>query len=233
MPFAYYGAKQRIASKYPAPIYGTVIEPFAGSAGYSMKHIANLDRVILVEIDPAVVDIWHRLKSMTAAELDEIDPLETDERTVEPLVAGLAGGSSLKATLSGRSRKITPWMRHKWPQKKRMLLKVLPYLDRVEVICGDYRVAPMIEATYFVDPPYQLLARNPARTISDQAGNAYRFGPSGIDYPELANWCRQLPGQVIVCEQEPANWLPFQPLTTNRNQNVVQRTEVIWTNSNH
>lgn len=223
MPFAYYGAKRRHASKYPPPIHRTVVEPFAGSAAYSMHHIENLDRVILIEKDPGVVDIWERLKKMTDAELDALDHLLDDERSTEPLIVGLGGGTQMKAALEGRSRKITEWMKIKWPQKKKIIRAALPYLDRVEVRCGDYSSAPLLDATYFVDPPYE------SDGLKDRAGIAYRYGSADIDYLDLGMWCRSLPGQVIVCEQEPASWLPFETLTVNRNIRVDTRTEVVWT----
>jgi len=36
--FSYFGSKARIGNKYPKPIYDTIIEPFAGAAGYSYAH---------------------------------------------------------------------------------------------------------------------------------------------------------------------------------------------------
>ena len=36
--FYYYGRKQKIFGKYPKPQFDTIIEPFAGSAAYSMNY---------------------------------------------------------------------------------------------------------------------------------------------------------------------------------------------------
>lgn len=36
--FTYFGGKYRIAPRYPKPQYNTIIEPFAGSAGYSLRY---------------------------------------------------------------------------------------------------------------------------------------------------------------------------------------------------
>jgi site-specific DNA-adenine methylase len=230
MPFAYYGAKARVARYYPKPKHNTIIEPFAGSAAYSMFHIHNAKQIILIEKDEAVVNLWHRLQNMTSDELDKLDEELNKERTTEPLIAGLGGGTSLHATLSGKSRQLTPWMKTKWPQKKNVIKRALPYLHKIEVHCGDYTEAPRIEATYFIDPPYQLNIVNPNRGLQDQAGNGYRHGSQHINYQQLAKWCEQLPGQTIVCEQKPANWLPFEPFRANNNINLQKRTEVIWTN---
>ena len=230
MPFAYYGAKNRLARHYPPPQHSTIIEPFAGSAAYSMFHIHTAKRILLIEKDEAVVKLWHRLQNMTLRDLDRIDKELDKQRTTEQLIAGLGGGSSLHATLSGKTRQITPWMREKWPQKKRVIARALPHLHKIEIRCADYTETPHQQATYFVDPPYQLNIINPNRSLQDQAGNGYRHGSQHINYQQLAEWCQQLPGQTIVCEQQPANWLPFKPFQQHNNINLKKRTEGICTN---
>jgi hypothetical protein len=70
------------------------------------------------------------------------------------------------------------------------------------VIEGSYETAPRDAGTYFVDPPYV------------EKGKYYRHRLSKEDYPRLAGWCLDLPGDVVVCEQHGANWLPFEPLAT-------------------
>ncbi len=42
MPFAYYGAKHGLAPKYPRPQHRVIVEPFAGSAAYSVHHAAHV-----------------------------------------------------------------------------------------------------------------------------------------------------------------------------------------------
>lgn len=229
MPFAYYGAKHRLAPKYPAPIGPVVIEPFAGSAAYSMRYIEHLDRVILVEKDPAVVELWHRVIGMTLEDLDALDAQLLLERTSDPLLAASGGSTSLHGTLSGRSRQITPRMRKSWPPVKRRIARALPHLAKVEIIHGSYDEAPDLEATYFVDPPYQPLLDDYRSDC--QAGSAYRVGSEGLDYDHLSKWCQSRRGLVIVCEQEPASWLPFVRLAESQNAQNAQRTEVVWTST--
>ena len=36
--WGYYGSKSKIASMYPKPMYDKIIEPFAGTAQYSLLH---------------------------------------------------------------------------------------------------------------------------------------------------------------------------------------------------
>ena len=73
------------------------------------------------------------------------------------------------------------------------------------------------EATWFVDPPYQ------------NQGKHYYHGPEGVEFSALGDWCRTRPGQIIVCENEGADWLPFTSVadvkTTRSNSRSV---EVVW-----
>src|ERR1035437_4150783 len=65
--FCYYGGKWRIAKHYPQPQYNTIIEPFAGSAGYSL-HYPNLN-VELYDIDPMICGIWQYLIKVSSEEI--------------------------------------------------------------------------------------------------------------------------------------------------------------------
>jgi hypothetical protein len=87
---------------------------------------------------------------------------------------------------------------------------------------GDYTKSPDVRATWFVDPPYIL------------AGKDYRSGCSSknLDYATLGAWCKSRKGQVMVCENAGASWLPFKTFRTIRGANGTRRTgvseEVIW-----
>ena len=65
--FQFYGGKWRAAKYYPAPKYDTIIEPFAGSAGYSLRYYKK--RVILVDINPTIVTLWKYLISATPTDI--------------------------------------------------------------------------------------------------------------------------------------------------------------------
>lgn len=71
------------------------------------------------------------------------------------------------------------------------------------------------EATWFIDAPYQALCY-------------HKF--HNIDYVKLAQWCQSRLGQVIVCEQDGANWLPFRTFRSVKNRYHNYSHEVIWTN---
>ena len=55
-----------------------------------------------------------------------------------------------------------------------------------------------------------------------------------MDYGQLSSWCKNRKGQVIVCEQEGAEWLSFRPFrtikTTEGKHGKSKGNEVIWTN---
>jgi|UPI000120C919 Site-specific DNA methylase len=77
--FKHYGSKWRLACRAPQPQYDTIIEPFAGSAGYSLRYGAGR-RVLLIDASEDTCTIWRYL---LGASEDEILDLP-----VAPLHAG-------------------------------------------------------------------------------------------------------------------------------------------------
>ena len=59
--FSYYGRKSKIVDYYPPPKHKRIIEPFAGSARYSLKYWQN--DVLLVDKYDVIIKIWNRLKT--------------------------------------------------------------------------------------------------------------------------------------------------------------------------
>ena len=61
--FSYYGSKSKIIDYYPPPKYTKIIEPFAGSARYSLKY---WDRdVLLIDKYETIVNLWKWLQIQT------------------------------------------------------------------------------------------------------------------------------------------------------------------------
>ena len=87
------------------------------------------------------------------------------------------------------------------------------------IIEGDYTDAPDGPATWFIDPPYEI------------KGAYYVHGSDAIDFPALGEWCQSRTGQVIVCEQVGATWLPFVPFSASRSASTQSKgvSEAIWT----
>lgn len=226
MPFPYYGAKHRLARFYPAPQHDTIIEPFAGAAGYSTywAQQPRIRRVVLIDADPFVIGLWQRLQTMTAEQVTTaILDAATQQRTTEPLLAMNGGSSSIGRAHRDYAEAVTDRMRNDAPKLVRRICRVLPYLHKFQPMLGTYADAPDEQATWFIDPPY--------RVYDTLAGSLYVHGADSIDFDHLADWCRSRRGQVMVCEQHPADWLPFEPFRTSQNgaaESRSQRLEVLW-----
>jgi len=228
-PFwAYYGGKWRAAPRYPAPIYSTIIEPFAGAAGYSLRYTDR--NVILVERNPKVAATWRYLLRVSASEVRAL-PLMQPGQTVDDLAvcdeARWLIGWWVNKGATSPCKSPSAWMRQGshassfWGEQIReRIASQVESIHHWRLIEGDYTEAPDIEATWFIDPPYI------------KAGKHY---PTKVDsYHSLSDWCRTRKGQVMVCENEGAEWLPFKPLFSikgneSRRGGKVSR-EALWTN---
>lgn len=219
----YYGSKASFAHMYAVPRFDTIVEPFAGGASYSLRYPWH--RVILVDMDERLIAVWRYLTSSVAeariralptlprgACVDEIPSLCNEERW-------LIGWWIHTGDHAPRNRP-SPHMRGGsdfWGEERReRLARVSRMVTHWEVRLGSYEDVENVQATWFVDPPYQA------------AGRRYRFGSSRIDYGRLSSWCRARRGQVIVCENEGANWLPFERMTVVNGVARKPSVEVVW-----
>jgi site-specific DNA-adenine methylase len=228
--FSYYGGKWRVAPKYPAPEFETIVEPFAGAAGYSLRHFTR--KVILCDIDPVIAEIWRYLIRVDPKEILSIPDLGPDE-SVDDLrgvcqEAKWLVGFWLNDGVSRPCNRPSKWMRSGirpssfWGARVRQTIaSQVDCIRHWEVQHASYSdVTAPRTATWFVDPPYQV------------AGRYYRFGSKQLDYADLAEWCRTRQGQVIVCENEGATWLPFRYLTESKTARVGRKSrEVYWLNT--
>lgn len=220
--FYYYGGKWRASVKYPKPKYETLIEPFAGGAGYAQRF--PWLKVRLYDIDPIVCVVWNYLIHVSQKEIQSL-PLEInhiDDLAVCQEAKWLIGFWFNKGVTYPR-KSPSAWMRNGgrpntfWGEAVReMIAAQLPAIRHWTVTNLSYKEIDINQqATWFVDPPY-----------SDTCGTQYRY--HDIDYTHLGNWCRELPGQVIVCEKEGADWLPFRPLLTIQSSAKRTSHETVW-----
>lgn len=229
--FYYYGAKRKYVKRYPKPRYRVCIEPFAGSASYAVHHLiqGNLDRIILYEKDPRVVELWQRLLNMTATQIMALEPPPAKTKTTDFLWMTCAASNALARC---KSYSITPRAVKVWKHVRKRMAQELPKLkNAVELHEGDYRDAPNIEASWFVDPPYQVIeSAVPVNKTAFPRGRGYAVGccADDLDYSVLAKWCCERKGQTIVCEMEGANWLPFAPLYQGHDSLGKHTPEVVW-----
>lgn len=236
--FSYYGSKFEVCKKrlYPTPLYGTIVEPFAGAAGYSVN---NFQRdVRLYDVDECVYGVWHYL---IHAKQSEIRRLPTNIRHWDDLpdwvpqeAKWLIGYWLVRAQPTPR-QKASTWMIRDinrgagniyWSKYVRgMIAHQVKYIRHWKVFHKSYEDCPNREATWFVDPPYQC-----------KAGRSYKHNK--VDFDNLSEWCIDRKGQVIVCEGPGANWLPFRPLKSikaavRKGRKVNLSKELIWVKSKH
>jgi site-specific DNA-adenine methylase len=227
----YYGGKWRAAPRYPAPVYGTIVEPFAGAAGYALRYP---DRdVVLVDTYPVVTAIWQWLINVSVDEvmaIPEVDAIDELPAWVPQPARWLIGFQFGGADHHPRARLSTTYARARrddptryanlgWSARMRArIARQVPAIRHWHVVTGDYTQAPAATATWFIDPPYST------------AGRHYPRGATAVDYTALADWCRTRMGQVIVCESAGATWLPFRPLYAARTAITASKpaTELVW-----
>jgi site-specific DNA-adenine methylase len=199
--FYYYGRKKQIAKHYPEPNCATIIEPFAGAAAYSLYGENWHRRVILVEKDPRVAGLWQWLiEKATESDIKKLPVLKTGDYSTEFLHIIHA---ATKMAFKFKRIKVTPVLERNWEISKRVFEENLYKIKYWKIICGDYSEAPDIEATWFIDPPYK-----------GDSGMGYGYGSNLINYEKLAIWTKKRKGEVIFCEGEKGDYLPFKPLVS-------------------
>jgi hypothetical protein len=206
--FPFYGSKWRDAKRYPPPRNGYVIEPFAGSAGYSVFYAP--ERVTLRDADPIIIGVWKYLIGASEREIRALPDLDVGESVDGLNVSqearwligfwlnrGSAQPKKTKTAFSARTERA----QLVWSERARARIAGdLHTIRHWTAVCGDYGGTERSDATYFIDPPYV------------EKGRHYRINK--VDHAAVASWSRGLPGDLIVCEQEGATWLPFTPLAT-------------------
>lgn len=235
--FSYYGSKSKLASKYPAPKHDMVIEPFAGSAAYSLAHAER--RIWINEKDPITASVWKFLLQHDAMDwLERAFPRTvtkgqtvTDILDVPNVPEGLfhlcrAEANQASFGTTGKHTVITTWGARDWHRILPRLQYWIPRINHWHFTAYDYLDIPDCVATWFIDPPY-----------ANAAGSMYRT--NGVDYTQLGEWCRSRNGQIVVCENVGAEWLPFQKFSsragcyTGRDyKTTASGLEVIWMNEN-
>jgi len=216
--FSYYGSKSKIVGYYPPPKHSKIIEPFAGSARYSLKYFDR--EVLLLDKYDVVINIWKWLQKCSEKDIlglptlklgDDIRQLNVNDEA--KLFLGMLAGV---ASTSPRW-KVSAYSAEQHGRKNQ-LKRIADQLYKIkhwEIRLGCYQDLPNEEATWFVDPPYQF------------GGNGYKHGK--IDFKYLSEWCKERNGQTIVCENTKADWLPFSPVTKLHGA-MSDTVEAIWSN---
>lgn len=229
-PFKYFGSKNW--KLYPAPNFPIIIEPFAGSAGYSRGYHDRA--IILNDLDLQVVENWKFAQSATPEEIFSlpVDTLKLGEEIFE--IPGISrgaagiikdwqrvgGNSCTKVSIWGspylrfqdaikKGRDLEEWTKNGlWGENIKIRIACQqPKISHWKIFNKSYLELPNWEGTWFIDPPYQHIS-----------SGVYANGSDGIDFGQLAEFVKSRKGEVIVCEQEGADWLEgFEILCENRN----------------
>lgn len=209
--FYYYGRKKQIAGLYPQPEHEKIVEPFSGSAAYSLYGDNWKNEVTLIDSSDICISIWDFLQQASyrdIKDLPDISPGETinDFKYLSNAEKWLIG---FHINLGSASPKLKATKASRWRAGKQYIMDSLHKIKHWNIIKGDYRDSPNIEATWFIDPPYQT------------AGKYYQGEQP--DYPLLAEWIETRKGQIIACEGEGATYLPFVPLQTAVNNGGLNK----------
>jgi hypothetical protein len=223
--WSYFGSKTNVVKFYPAPKHGKIIEPFAGTARYSLKYF---DRdVVLVDKYEVVVRIWQWLQKCSIGDIQKLphkiepgqslDDFTFDCIEAKNLLGFLVGFGLAAPRKTGTVFRMTSRPNHvnySLSQIAKNLFKIRHW----KIIHGSYSDIENQEATWFVDAPYQF------------GGHCYIESNKNIDFPALGSWCMERKGQVIVCENTQAKWMNFIPITTHQGAHGMQK-EAVWCNS--
>lgn len=217
--FSYFGGKWTLAPRYPAPEHDTIVEPFAGSAGYATRYP---DRdVIRVERAPEIAALWRWLIRVSADEVLSLplDPADAIDLAEQP--RALIGFWCARCRTRPARTTNSSWLRSgRWSASfwgeyaRQRIAEQVTRIRHWRVIEGDYSAAPDVRATWFIDPPY-IGARNNYLARVD-------------DHDALGSWCRERRGLAIVCEQQGADWLAFQRFRTAKSIARGHYNEVVW-----
>lgn len=219
--FSYYGAKTNIVDLYPKPRHDKIIEPFAGSARYSLKYF---DRdVTIVDKYDVIIKIWKFLQQASEKDIlsmprrlkptDDFNNMGFSEEE-QLFYTFISGCGDARPRNKPTARKTIDRPNHVNYNLQRVA-KNLFKIRHWKIIHGCYMDLPNETATWFIDPPYQV--------------GGYVYVESDIDYPHLRKWSEERQGQVIVCENTKADWMPFVPITKQRGS-LKSTTEAVWCN---
>lgn len=215
--FSYYGSKSKVVDCYPKPKQDTVIEPFAGSARYSLKY---WDReIILIDKYEIIIGVWKWLQECSKQDIlglpkmkqgDNVNSFDLTQPEKNFLGFIITRGvESPRKNVSSFVEDITDALKN--------IADQIHKIKHWKIELGCYKDIENIEATWFIDPPYQF------------GGEHYVENSKNLNFTELGEWCKSRNGQIIVCENTKATWLPFKPMR-EMNGSQHKTTETIWSN---
>lgn len=224
--WSYYGSKSKIVDKYPKPIHDIIIEPFAGSARYSLKYWEK--DVYLIDKYPVIVKIWKYLQQCSPNDILSLPKMKAGESTDDyrfdcneqkwlmgfMVQQGVNAPRKTVSSVFGNGK-----MEELIERDKKRISENLYKIKHWKIKEGNYFDVKNVKGTWFIDPPYQF----GGEYYHSSVNNKY------INYSELSNWCMNRKGQTIVCENSKANWMDFSFLSDMSGQKYSTK-EVMWYN---
>jgi hypothetical protein len=225
--FKWFGSKWSSGRLYPEPQLPTIIEPFAGSAGYSLNHADK--QVHLWDTHPRIAELWGWLIQEATQALVLDIPLNVPEGT-DVRSLGLSAGQALLLRMWQRTNNCSEcWTISKWghlPGQWTANTRARVAEEVTAIKHWRFGLPWGAIATYHVDPPYLF---------------NYRYGAKPFSYDELAQHLLALPAacQIMVCEAahpktgEIPGYLPFEHfarrVTSRRAEgNHTHSSELMW-----
>ncbi len=217
--FYYFGRKKRIAHLYPSPKFGNVVEPFAGSAAYSLHSDHWENEVTLCDTNQMVIGLWNYLKSASAKDILSLPDLKQGQKTTDFKSLNQEERNLIGLHINPGSAvpKITCVAFSRWKPAKKYIAENIHKIKHWTIINGSFDKLKNTKATWFIDPPYQKMGKHYA-------------GGNSLEFTSLGLWCQSRMGQVIVCEANGATWLPFKFLTDTKNVGQNRNKELMWCN---
>lgn len=217
--FSYYGSKSKVINYYPKPKHNTIIEPFAGSARYSLKYFEN--DVELYDKYDVVVGIWKYLQAcsyndiITLPKLKEGDKINRDD--FDCIEQAWLMGFIINNGCATPMLTVSKWGAVVMEKQIKDIADQLYKIKHWKIELSSYNNIENKKATWFIDAPYQF------------GGHKYKHNSRKIDFKKLASYAKNRKGQVILCENTNADWMDFKPMT-RMNGLRKTTTEAIWSN---
>lgn len=214
--WSYYGSKSKIINIYPPPLYDKVIEPFAGSARYALRFWQR--DILLVDKYDVIVGLWKWLQQCNENDILKLPDFKRGDDlrnfNLSPEERWLMGFCIGRGNMIPRNK---GGDFNNWSEDRIRIAKNLFKIRHWEIRKGSYLDIEDMQATWFIDPPYQF------------GGHKYKHSNKNIDFGSLATWCKSRKGQSIVCENTKADWLPFKAMSKMVGAQETT-TEAIWSN---
>lgn len=194
--FPYLGSLKRLAKKFPAPMYDTIIEPFAGSAPYSCLYWER--NVIINETDPRITNIWKFIQQTSPEEIlklpepKEHDLIEACTKIQE--VRDLIGLSTSRVAFFPYHSKPYGFYVN-WIKTKQYLAANNYKIKHWKILNGDYALLKNQKATWFLDPP--------AKKHNDGM-----YSHMVMDYADLYKFVKSREGQLMMRIKFNLEWIP-------------------------